>query len=195
VTSPHSADEYREQLKKLQPQGLAFPTDDESNWAKLLDAFAQTLARIDNAAIRLLNEAFPDTTSELLPDWERVAGLPDECAEVNDTFAIRRANLLTKLALIGGQTPQYFIDLAAIYGFEITITELHPFLIGESGMGDPLGGDEWHYVWQVNGPLNTVTKFKAGRGRAGEPLAVWSVTRLGCFINKYKPAHTVVIYE
>src|SRR5882724_8978671 len=89
---------YLQQLINLTPPGQAFPTDSSSTWAKLLNVIADTCARIDSNAVLLIDEAFPDTTTILLPNWERVAGLPDDCSDVlGDTFAIRRQNLVAKL--------------------------------------------------------------------------------------------------
>jgi uncharacterized protein YmfQ (DUF2313 family) len=192
MTIGSSADDYLQQLINLTPAGSAFPTENESNWVQLLSAIAQTCARIDANAILLLNESFPDTTTQLLPNWERVAGLPDECSELGDTYEIRRLNLIAKLTSRGGQSRAYFIEIAAALGYTITITEFSPFRVSYSAVGDPLYDETWYFAWQVNSALNTITYFRAGRSGAGEPLRSWGNTRLECIMNKYKPAHTVL---
>ncbi len=187
-----TSNDYLQQLINLTPSGSAFPTDSASNWVKLLDAIAQVCERIDANAVLLMNEAFPDTTTQLLENWERVAGLPDECSELGDTYEIRRLNLIAKLTSRGGQSRAYFIEIAAALGYTITITEFHPFIVEYSAVEDPLYDDTWYFAWQVNSALNTITWFRAGRSAAGEPLRSWGNTRLECIMEKYKPAHTIV---
>ena len=189
-----SAADYLQQEINLTPTGGAFPADDSTNWVKLLDAFSQTFARIDANAVLLMNESFPDTTTQLLPNWERVAGLPDACSNANDTIEVRRFNLLTKLTSRGGQSKAYFIQLAATLGYTITITELRPFRTGKSRTGDGLCGTDFWFSWQINSQLNTVNYFRAGKSSADDPLAFWSNTRLECFMNRVKPAHTLLSF-
>lgn len=194
MTIGSSAADYLQQLINLSPQGLAWPTDPNSNWVKLLDALAQTLARIDTQAVLLSNEAFPDTTTQLLPDWERVAGLPDNCSSLGDTYEIRRFNLITKLTNAGGQSIQYFINYAATLGYTITITEFIPFMVGRSHVGDPICGKDWWFAWEIHAPLNSIVYFRADSGAAEEPLESWGNTRLECEINNIKPAHTIALF-
>lgn len=184
--------QYLEQLIRLTPPGNAFPTDPDSNWVKLLGALAVTCARIDANAVLLSEEAFPDTTTILLPNWERVAGLPDDCSQLGETYEVRRLNLIQKLSSRGGQSKAYFIEVATALGYSVTITEFKPFRVGISRIGDPLCNEPWWFVWQVNSQLNTIIWFRAGRSGAGEPLASWGNTRLECVMEKYSPAQTVV---
>jgi uncharacterized protein YmfQ (DUF2313 family) len=187
-----SASDYLQQLINLTPPGSAFPMEDSANWVSLLNAIAQTCARIDANSVLLLNESFPDTTTQLLPNWERIAGLPDDCSVLGDTYQIRRLNLIAKLTSRGGQSKSYFIEVAASLGYTVTITEFKPFRVSISRVGDPLCDATWLFVWQINSQLNTITWFRAGNSAAGEPLASWGNTRLECIMKKYKPAHTIV---
>lgn len=190
-----SADEYRQQLQKLAPQGIAWPTEPTSNWVKFLDALAQEFARVDARANELIDESFPDTTTELLPNWERVAGLPDDCnGVIGETYQIRRLNLLAKLAARGGQSIAYFIEVMGVLGFTITITEYDRFRVNRNRMGDALNGEDWEYTFTVNAPTETIFWFRAGQAAAGEPLASWGNERLECNMNKLKPAHTLALF-
>ena len=191
----YTADQYREQLKALLPPGRAFPRERGSTLDDLLDAMAQELARIDTRADRLPTEAVPSTTAELLTDWERVAGLPDNCSGLlSDTLQGRRADLVSKLTSRGGQSPAYFISLAAALGYEVTIQEFRPFRAGMSEAGDALTNGDWVYTWRVRAPEVTVTFFRAGQSAAGEPLARWGNAALECRIRQNKPAHTNLIF-
>lgn len=192
MTIGSSSSDYLQQLINLSPSGPAFPEEATTNWVSLLDAISQTCARLDANAVLLLNESYPDTTTILLPNWERVAGLPDDCSVLGDTYEVRRLNLTAKLTSRGGQSKDYFIEVAASLGYTVTITEFRPFRVSISRVGDPLCDDTWWFVWQVNAALNTIVWFRAGRSAAGEPLASWSNARLECLLTKYSPAHTIV---
>jgi uncharacterized protein YmfQ (DUF2313 family) len=74
-----TADDYRALCQNLLPSGPAWSREPDAFTTRLLDAWAQELARIDARVDALIEEADPRTTTELLPDWERNYGLPDEC--------------------------------------------------------------------------------------------------------------------
>lgn len=187
-----SVEQYRDQLMALQPPGLALPVDLDSNWAALLEAIAEELARVDARGDDLLDEADPRVTYELLADWERVAGLPDACAPLNDTVERRRNALLGKLTGTGGQSREYFIALAASLGFQVTIDEFDPFDVNDT-VDDSIFGSDWRFAWRVNAPGNTVAYFNVGSG-VNEPLADWGNDLLECAIDARKPAHTHVLF-
>ena len=190
-----TSEEYKRQALKLLPQGLIWFFDDDKNVAKLINALADEMEVVDGAAEAFLNDFFPDTTSQFLPDWERVAGLPDPCSGLAATIGLRRQDLLTKLTSIGGQNRQYFIDLAASLGYTITITEFNPFRTGISRTGDALNGVDWQHAWQVNGVENEIQYFRVGVSATGDALRSWGQTRLECLLNRLKPAHTILLFE
>lgn len=190
-----TAAEYREQLKSLLPPGQAFPRDPGTTLHDLLDGMSVELARIDARSEALPVEANPSTTNELLPDWERVAGLPDKCSGVlEQTLQGRRKALLTKLTSTGGQSQAYFIELAASLGYTVTISEYRPFRAGLSSAGDALTNGAWVFTWLVRAPEVSVTDFRAGLSAAGERLRTWGNDTLECKLNQLKPAHTIAIF-
>lgn len=187
--------DYLKQKQALLPPGKAFNRDKDSDLTALLESLCPELKRIDDRARQLLKEAYPDTTLELLPDWERVAGLPDPClGDAAQSTEERRAALVAKLTQIGSATPQYFIDLAASLGFEVTITEYRPFQVGRSQVGDALTNGPWVYTWQVSGPEVTVSFFRTGVSRTSERLGTFGNELLECTLNAQKPAHTLLIF-
>jgi len=190
-----TAAEYREQLKQLLPPGQAFPRDPGTTLHDLLDGMSIELARVDDRGFTLPLEANPTTTSELLSDWERVAGLPDRCSGVlEETLQGRRNALLTKLSSTGGQSPAYFISIAAALGYQVTITEFRPFRVGRSKVGESLTNGDWQFAWQVNAPETTVVSFRVGMSAVGEALRTWGSGSLECKIRQLAPAHTVPIF-
>lgn len=176
---PFTSETYRDQLRQLLPSGAAWPVAQGSMLGRLLHGLAEELARVHGRTLALIQELDPRTTSEMIDDWERALGLPDPCANPPTGLAARRAEVVRKLTLTGNQSPQFFIDVAALYGFAITITEWY---------------DADKFKWRVNAATTNVTYFRAGAGAAGDPLAAWGNHLLECVINKLKPAHTVAVF-
>ena len=188
----HTADDYREQLQALLPHGAAWPRDADATLTALLDAMAQELARIDARAVDLMVEADPRRAIELLPEWESETGLPDSCLTTTQTLQGRRDNVVGKLAHRGGQSRQYFIDLAAKLGFDVTITEYRPFRVGQATAGDALSNGDWIFVWTVNAPQTTIRPFAVGQSAVGEALRSWGNEPLECAVSREAPAHTIL---
>lgn len=188
--------DYLRQLQALLPPGPAWPLDDDAALTRLFGALAAELARVDGRAWQLVEEADPRTTAELFADWERVAGLPDACAVAfggDQTTAQRRAALVGKMTTVGGQTPAYFIGLAASLGYAITITEFSEHTVNDD-VEHPFYGAAWNFAWQVNAALNTITEITVD-SLVDEPLAAWGNALLECVINRLSPAHTAVLYS
>lgn len=191
---PTAAD-YLEQLKTLLPPGQAFPREPGTTLHDLLDGMSVELARVDARGETLPLEAIPSTSTELLSDWERVAGLPDKCSGVlEETLQGRKNALLTKLSSAGGQSVAYFTELAAALGYTVTIEQFRPFRVGTSHAGDPLTNGDWVFTWLIRAPEVTVTSFRAGQSAVGERLRVWGNDTLECRINQLKPAHTLALF-
>lgn len=74
------SDQYARQLDALLPRGRAWSRDPDLLMRSLTLGLADEFARVDARADKLISEILPNTTLEMLQDWERVAGLPDTCA-------------------------------------------------------------------------------------------------------------------
>lgn len=188
----NSANDYLRQLQALLPEGAAWARDKDGVLAQFLHALAYEFARIDARVERLINENDPRTALEMLRDWERAFGLPDQCMQAADTLIERQNILHEKVTRIGDQSRQYYVDIAARAGYQIGVTDFNAFMTGVSRTGDPLNGIDWLYAWRVNAPATTVVEFRTGRSATGDPLRDWGNDILECLINRIKPAHTVV---
>lgn len=185
---------YGRHLLALAPTGPAWPRDQETVLAKLLEAFGQGLAELHNRLLDLIEEADPRTTLELLADWERVCGLPDPCSGPAPTIAQRRAQVVARLTATGGQSADYFITLARVLGFEISITERRARFHGMRRHGTAFGAAEMQFIWEVQLPPELVQRRRHGQGFHGEPFASWGAEVLRCMLGRLKPAHTRIWY-
>ena len=93
-------------------------------WGDVVDARAADL---------LERESDPRSTIELLPDWERNWGLPDPCYTSPQSIDERQRALVMRMTMLGAQSRQFFIDVAAMLGYTITITEYRPFFVAMDG--------------------------------------------------------------
>lgn len=187
---------YKEVLLDLLPTGRAWNRSSKGTLATLLEGIGAEFERIEKRSYNLLRESDPRTSTELVSDWERFLGLPDECDTETDSSLERRFKLINRaLSFRGGQTPQYFIDFIQALGFTATVYEYKEFRAGLSRAGDPISnGIEWVNTWQLNLPATLSYEFSAGISTAGEPLRVFRNESVECSIGHIKPAQTYVIF-
>lgn len=190
--------EYLRLLQSLLPKGPAWNRNENSKLSEFLLAQADEFSRVDSRSEDLLLEKDTRYSSELLIDHEIDLGLPDECSEEGSTITERRRIAHSKLITLGQQNPAYFIELALAYGWTITITEYSPFWCGDGGAGDPCGDQEVIFYWKVTIEYTggDIIYFVAGSSESGDSLAfIPGTSSLVCMLNKYKPAHTTLIFD
>lgn len=191
----YDAPSYARQLAGHLPNGRAWPKDSDSFLMSVMGWLSPTFARNHARAAYLLTDAFPTTTSELLPEWEATLGLPDPCAGTSPTVVQRRAQVVARFLGNGGQTPAYFIGFAANLGYVIGITQYAPARFGVSAFGAPYLGKDWANVWTINAPLQTVVIAQYGLAHFGEPYQSSGNAVLECEMDSIKPAHTVLLFH
>lgn len=234
--------DYTQALADLLPFGLAWPRHLESITMHVVHGLSCIWEFVDGRAADLLEiESDPRTTTELLPDWERNWGLPDPCFPPNLTIDQRRKFLVQRMTLLGGQSRAFFIDVARQLGYDITITEYRPFMVGLDVCGDGrvygdgtqpyhspappwwydkdsvqntngqdvgsgelsewpnygLGPIENRYYWTVHVHQASLAWFRCGSGQCGvDPhLRIGLAEDLECVLNRWKPAHTQIIFD
>ena len=119
------------------PRGPAWPKSPASVIRRLCDALAWFWGFVDGRVDDLLTrESYPPSTVELLPDWERAWGLPEDAFPTRRRSPSASSMLVTKMTWMGGQSRQYYIDVMAWLGFRVVIHEWAPFMAGISRCGD-----------------------------------------------------------
>ncbi len=196
-----SGDDYAQGLAGLLPAGAAWPRDPDSTLMQFVAGLAQIWGDVDGRADDLLaRESDPRLALELLPDWERAFGLPDECMGPVTTLEERHARLLQRITMLGGQSRAFFIALAASLDYTITIEELSPIMGGISRGGESAweaGPPEIRFWWIVHVSGVPIWWFRGGVGEGGKDHhAEWAaILDLECIIRRYKPAHTQVTFD
>jgi uncharacterized protein YmfQ (DUF2313 family) len=205
-----SAADYAYAFQTLMPRGQAWPREPTSVLRRVCDALAWFWGFVDGRVADLLEiESDPQKTVELLPEWERAFGLPEECFPEATTIGERQRMLVTKMTWQGGQSRAYFIDLMAWLGFRVIITEWAPFMAGISRCGDTrptedddvhrwyIGPPEGRFVWTAQVGYSGLVWFRAGAGQAGvdSHLQFRNPLEVECLLQRWKPAHTFLRFD
>lgn len=200
VDQRRDAAAYAEAQRQLLPPGKAWEATPGGPFAGLLRALGEEMARLDARGLAVVDEADPRAALELLPDWERVAALPDTCTGVPDTASERQAALHQKLTRPGAQNAAAYIELAARAGYAIEIVEHLPLRTGfRAGMR--CNGQDWAFTWTAKvkpfegyiAEDSFLAVFRVG-SRAGELLRGWGALNVECLIRRAAPAHTIVLF-
>lgn len=188
--------DYIEMVWGLYPKGAAWVREpgviDELN-----ASISSELVVVDGRTKNLIDEADPRTVSEMLGDWERNYGLPDECTPLGSTVERRRNSLVAKINFLGDMRPAAYIAVANKLNYDVDLVEWRPFVCGASECGgtDMLGDEEVRFIWNLDIYGVSELYFEAGVSACGDPLGSWeNADELICRINKQKPSHTKVFY-
>lgn len=163
-----------------------------TNLRKLLFGMAREMKRSEELIALFAVEHDINQTNLLIENWESALGIPDDCIEVADTIEERRRNVLLKLFSLGAQTAQDFIDIAALFGFTVTIIPLTdvafpPYDVPFIPVGFPSG----RFVWIVEGE-----NIVLGVPPYDVPFdLIVGPTIIQCLFNQLKPANTRIIFR
>lgn len=191
----YTALDYQCALQRLLPRGRVWPHDQNSVQSKVALALAQVYGRTHSRINNLLVDAFPASSTELLPEWEATLGLPDPVLGIAATMTGRRQQVVAKLTATGGQSAAYYQSVAAGLGFSVTVTNFAPFRCGQSSSGQSVGSVDWHHTWSITAASNTINHFAAGASASGEPLSVWGNSILQSILQRIAPAHTILQFR
>jgi len=119
----HTQEQHTQALADFLPSGELYIAKNvsQSNIRKWLRGLSGTFENAESLLVLWDKEMDVRYTTQLLEEWERTVGIPDDCFTTDGTIAQRRTNVLVKLAALGVQTESDFINLAALYGIGIEI--------------------------------------------------------------------------
>jgi uncharacterized protein YmfQ (DUF2313 family) len=210
--SPEKIQKYKELLINLFPTGPLWDFRNQPKLSALVGALAVEFCRVDDRITTLLEvESDPTKTIELLEDWERMLGLPDECSPEGADEIQRRLQVVQKYTNMGGISAAFYEFLTAQLGFPCVVTDYHVFQVGRSQVGDALYNDfedaltvgetigqqllvwGWRTYFNVEIPTEGAETLEVGE-EIGVPLRLFSNPLIECTIKKLKPAHTGVTF-
>lgn len=184
---------YLSQLLALLPPGAALLREPDARLARLLGVPAAELARVDGRAGALLDEADPRTTAEMLADWERALGLPDECSAPLTLVEQRRAAVLARLTERFAPTPAAIEAVSLAYGVRASVTEYREHTC-EMDCETPVTGEPWAHAFTVWGSGRVVTDATC-EDDCEQPLRAWSTLPHECAVRRLAPAHAVPLFD
>lgn len=118
-----SSEDHQQLLASFMPNGRPFLAKSlpSTTLYKLIYGLAVECARVEGVLTDIeVNHDIRETTL-LIEEWEKALGIPDDCFTNTVDLTIRRKQVISKLAAMGVQTAQDFIDLAAVFGYTIQV--------------------------------------------------------------------------
>ena len=119
----HTVEQHTDSLAAHLPSGKAWLWKArQSNGRDFLRGLGYELLRDENLLIQFWQQLDPRVTTFFITEWEAALGIPDECFNpIGKTIELRRLYVTAKLASLGVQTAQDFVNLAAIFGVTCTV--------------------------------------------------------------------------
>lgn len=199
----HSIAELTDSLARYLPPGRIYAAANIQNtsFRRLLEGLSVEIGRVEDIVSDIRGGTVPDSQLLCIAEWESALGLPDECFTETDTLtdAERRTQITLKLASLGVQTAQDFVDLAAVFGVTATVRSasgVSPFpLTQPEFMPDPTATEArfiilikmiyppavhtWNWVWTLG----------------VHPWSDQALDTLKCLLERLRPANCIILYE
>jgi uncharacterized protein YmfQ (DUF2313 family) len=169
--------QYVSALQSLLPRGAAWPRDDDAVLSQVINGLAPVFNRTDLASQNLLDDAFPGTADDFIPEWQSTLDFSAIFGTGGFTQAQKDAQIVATLADSGGQSIAYYQAYAKLLGYDITIWCGDTGYSVDSGVDQPMISSTSPNTFQVNVAAGTDT------------------TVLAAMMYAFKPAHTVYYFN
>lgn len=187
------SDHYRDQLVALLPRGRVWPRHLGAVLPKLLHAWGDSLAVVQERALDLLTQRSPLLTYDLLDEWEADLGLPETCGGPAAVDAnARRAAIMAKLLATAGMNKSYYEGILSAYGITATIDEFIPYSV-DTDVDSPIHDAAFAFAWQINLPTLVMREFSVNDG-VNDNLRDWTGMFIQCLLRRISPAHTILLF-
>lgn len=119
----HSKNEQADSFAAYLPADRTFAAKrvEDTNLRNFILALSNQLINFEQTLNLFTNELGPLESSSLLPEWERMLGIPDDCFLKTGPIEERRRDVLIKLASLSVQTKEDFEALALLFGVVVTV--------------------------------------------------------------------------
>jgi len=169
--------------------------DPNTNLGKLVMGLAVEYYRLGLLSEEISIEMDIRTASDLLVEWEKSVGLPNNCLLTTGSLSDRRRNIEAILSNFGGcQTAADFERIADFFGFTVTVTS------GNYSGGFPIEFPVLLFG-QIESKFTIVVTMPTGVTGANYfplefplPFSIGGVTLLRCIFEALAPANCNVIF-
>lgn len=184
---------YKQLLINLLPVGKLWEPRNQPVFDSLLNSLSDEFCRIDERVDAMLLEADPRTSTEILDDWERLVGLPDECTPLSPTEDGRRNQVVQKYTYVGGLSAAVYTFIGKQLGVNITVKDVFPFYAGFARVGERLTND-FEFSFRVGDRIESPLHRYGWRFWFDVNLPQGH-TVLECILRKLKPAHVGILFN
>lgn len=148
-----TATDHAAMLARLLPQGPAWLTSDETDgenmWTKLLRAFSHEPARVDEAALLLLEQIIPDNANTDLDAWEQIVGVPEEDLSDAERLARIQAHLYGRRRVDRPYLEGVIQAMAGNSAAKLYHRTGPRTAVGQCNVGDRLRVGAWDFTYLV----------------------------------------------
>ena len=191
-----SHEQHTQILADYLPGGRLFVAKNiaDSNFRKLLRGLSYELFTADGYLRDFQEDINPSTTTYFIGEWERALGIPDSCFSGDGSLTERRRDVVVKLASLGIQSADDFVDLGALFGITVEVRSgryfntfplIFPILLGSTEK-------EARFTIVVDFTVEGVSRFPLTFPFTfgNDTIAV-----LECLFRKLKPANCDILFR
>ncbi|GBR14168.1 putative phage tail protein [Gluconobacter frateurii] len=128
----YTREEYTNAYLSLLPPGKAFNRNSDSNFYKLAYSMMGQTKDVDDAALSLIDDIHPSTTTNFLTEWQSSLGLPDKCVTYGSSFEDQRSQVVSRLTFTGGSTKAFLEQFCEGLGYTVEVQEWGEAICGVS---------------------------------------------------------------
>lgn len=160
--------------------------DTETNLYKLIKGLSLEFFQLELLYQILSKNIDIVQTVDLIREWEKSVGLPNECISIDQTLEVRRGQVLQQFSNLGGvQTANDFIRVASLYGFVVQITPAS----GNGGLPYKLEADPNRFILAESAKaLKYTIEVEIESGTLSPYL-------LKCVFEQLAPANVAIIIQ
>ncbi|EMK5462988.1 DUF2313 domain-containing protein [Vibrio cholerae] len=179
----HSVEQWTNVIMANMPRGIIWSREHTLKLYQYAAGYAPRLKAAEENADNILLEMRPETTVQLLPEWEWYLGLP-ECNLEKQTLETRRDAVVEKFHRKGGLQAWNIEKLAADLGFDVEVQEIFPHHCLR-GCTYPLYEEKYRHLLTIN--VKGITQsYATCLDDCLTPLVSQTAAALECTLNKIK---------
>ncbi|ENM3953878.1 YmfQ family protein [Vibrio cholerae] len=190
----HSVEQWSNSIMQQMPRGVIWQRETTLDLYKYAAGYAPRLEAAEISAEGLLFEMRPETTLQMLPEWEDYLALP-ECNAGKQAIESRRAAVVEKYHRKGGLQAWNIEKLASDLGFDVEVQELFPHHCLR-GCDYPLYEEKYRHILRIH--VKGITQaYATCLDDCLTPLVSQTAAILECTLNRFKMAgkYYEYIYE